>query len=112
MKSWRVIVILLLLTLLASCSSSEVRTFFVDNELTTNCPQVGNFGPRPDICLNVKFSQNDEWFGFSDEIKGFDYEPGYNYELLVRAVTFSYPAPDAFGTTYQLVRVVKKEAAQ
>jgi Domain of unknown function (DUF4377) len=112
MQSWRLVVTLFLITLLASCSHSEVKTFFVDNMLTTDCPSLGNFGSRPDTCLKVKFNQNDDWFGFSDEIQGFDYEQGYNYELLVRIVTFSLPAPDAFGSTYQLVQLVKKEVAQ
>lgn len=112
MKSWTFVATLLLITLLSSCTRSETKTFFVDSTLATDCPSVGNFGPIPDTCLKVRHNQNEDWRGFSDEIKGFDYEQGYNYELLVRIVTFSYPAPDAFSTTYQLARLVKKEAVQ
>jgi Domain of unknown function (DUF4377) len=112
MQSWKLVVTLILITLLASCSRSEVRTFFVDSTLATECPPAGNWGPKPDTCLKVRYNQSEDWFGFSNEIQGFDYEQGYNYELLVRIVTFSLPAPDAFSTTYQLARLVKKEAVQ
>lgn len=61
--------------------------------------------------LMSKFSQTDQWTAYSD-IEGFDYEPGYEYDLKVKVSMIDYPKgmEVCFGPScrYELLEVTSK----
>lgn len=92
----------------ASSSPSEPQdqalTLFVDAQ-TQTCVGVG-----PMDCLRVRKAPEQDWTLFYGAIEGFDYEPGYAYELRVTETPVENPPADASSIKTTLVEVVKKEA--
>ncbi|MCA9869300.1 MAG: META domain-containing protein [Anaerolineae bacterium] len=68
-------------------------------------------GVAPQICYQVKDTPDGEYTLFYDEIDGFEYEPGYDYELTVEKTTVPNPPADASAFQYTLVEVVNKTPA-
>jgi len=77
-------------------------TMFVAPE-TVDCVGVG-----PQTCLQVKYSEQEEWTLFYGSIEGFEYEPGFGYELLVDISQVENPPADASSLKYTLVEEVAK----
>lgn len=65
-------------------------------------------GAGPQKCLLVKENPDDEYSLFYDQIEGFDYEEGYEYELRVREDTVVEPPADASTIRWTLIEVVSK----
>lgn len=82
--------------------NGQTITMFVSPE-TADCVGVG-----PQTCLQVKYSPDEEWTLFYDEIDGFEYEPGFGYELLVEITEVENPPADASSLQYRLVELVAK----
>ena len=57
----------------------------------------------------IKKDSGAQWEMFDDSIKGFDYEPGYEYVIVVKVTMTPEPPEDAPDRTYSLVRIVSKE---
>jgi len=68
-----------------------------------NCVGVG-----PQSCMLIKENPEDEWTFFYDQIKGFKYEEGFTYELLVNEIPVPNPAADASSFRYELKNIVSK----
>lgn len=51
----------------------------------------------------------DQWNYFYEEIEGFEYEPGFIYDLKVRKITIENPPADASAIKYILVNVRDKQ---
>jgi heat shock protein HslJ len=66
-------------------------------------------GVAPQKCMLVKEDPKDDWTYFYDQIQGFDYEPGYEYELVVQEEKVENPPADASSLQWTLVEVVSKE---
>ncbi len=62
---------------------------YIDSE-TVEC-----VGVAPTTCLQVKFDKEAEWELFYDSIDGFEYEPGFEYELLITKTDVEDPPADA-----------------
>ena len=86
-------------------SSGGTITLYVGPELV-ECQ-----GVAPQQCMQVKDSPDGEWQNFFDPIVGFDYESGYEYELLVEKSVVENPPADASSFTYTLVEIVSKTPA-
>lgn len=67
-------------------------------------------GVSPQTCMLVKESAEDDWTYFYDQIEGFDYEPGYTYELIVTEIKVNNPAADASSVRYKLKELLSKVA--
>lgn len=65
-------------------------------------------GVAPRMCLQVKDSPDAEYGLFYDEIAGFEFEAGYEYELTVQREKRENVPADASAFTYTLVEVVSK----
>ncbi|HSH01368.1 MAG TPA: META domain-containing protein [Anaerolineae bacterium] len=90
---------------LAAFTAAEVKSLFVGSE-QADCVGVG-----PQKCLLVKDEAEGEYTYFYDSIVGFDWEAGYEYELLVSVVEINNPMlADASSLRYKLVDVVSKTA--
>jgi heat shock protein HslJ len=70
--------------------------------------KVDCVGVAPQTCMLVKESPNDKWGLYYDQIEGFDYEPGYEYELRIVEEKVDNPPADASSIRWVLVEVVSK----
>jgi len=68
-------------------------------------------GVGPMTCLLVKQPPDSNYQMFYSAIKGFDYVPGYEYELKVRVTERENVPADASKYEYQLLEVVTKKPA-
>jgi len=68
-------------------------------------------GVAPQQCMLVKDDPEGDWTLFYDRIEGFDYEEGYEYELLVSEQEIDNPPADASSIKWTLVEVVSKTAS-
>ena len=59
-------------------------------------------------CMLVKKAEGDEWELFYDGIKGFEYESGYTYTLLVEIREIAEPMADGSSIEYRLIKLVDK----
>lgn len=71
--------------------------------------QVNCQGGPQGKCYQVKYSASDEdWANFAEVIQGFEWEAGYEYELLLK-VTESRPRnSDFIFRSFELIEVVSK----
>lgn len=84
----------------------EEVTMYVGPE-TTEC-----VGEAIQTCLLIKFEPAAEWELFYDSIEGFEYEPGFEYQLLVDKYEVDNPPADASSIRYELKEIVHKVAIE
>ncbi|MBP6468806.1 MAG: META domain-containing protein [Chloroflexi bacterium] len=65
-------------------------------------------GVAPQTCMQVKDTPDGDYRLFYDQIQGFVFEEGFEYELRVRTETVENPAADASSLRYILVEEVSK----
>jgi heat shock protein HslJ len=98
--------LLLAATVLAACApiggGPATKTIYVGPY------QADCVGVAPQKCLLVKENPNDDWTMFYDQIEGFEYEPGYVYELQITEEKIENPPADASDTRWTLVEIVEK----
>ena len=78
------------------------KTIYVGPEL------VDCTGVAPQKCMLVKEDPDGEYTLFYDQIEGFNYEEGYEYELVVREEQVENPPADASSIKWILVEEVSK----
>lgn len=83
-------------------AEGEIVTLFVGPN------QVPCTGVAPQMCLQVKESADADYLLFYSNIEGFEFEAGYEYELLVNKQTVPNPPADASAFRWTLVEVVSK----
>lgn len=107
---------LVLIALMAACvpapvqpapvvTASETVTMYVGPELA-DCT-----GVAAQACLQVRGQPNEAYQLFYSPIAGFEYEPGYEYEITVKVEPVANPPADAPAYAYTLVEVVSKTPA-
>lgn len=94
----------LLSIFLVSCKTST-------ETLVIGPSKVPCTGGTPQDCLQVKKDRNGEWENFQGYIKGFDYEPGYQYTLAVEVSENNDGPADASVLSYTLKEVLEKKKA-
>lgn len=85
-----------------SAMQGETKTLFVGPQL------VDCVGVVPQQCLQVREDPTGEYQFFYSNIEGFTFEPGYEYELLVRVEQVENPPADGSSLRYTLVEIVNK----
>ncbi len=65
-------------------------------------------GVSPQMCFLMKNSPDGVWQYYHNEIEGFKYEEGYDYEILVNKKVIDNPPADGPSFVYKLVNIVKK----
>ena len=63
-------------------------------------------------CLQIRFDPSGERELLYDGIRGFDFEPGFEYTLLVRRHRIEDPPQDSSSIEYTLLRTVEKRAVE
>jgi heat shock protein HslJ len=100
------IYLILTLVSLMSCKSAVNK-----KTLWVNSSKVACVGVGPMQCLQVKFNASENWSNFYDAIEGFEYQPGFVYELEVQVDTLdkaNLPA-DKSIYVYKLLNVISKK---
>ncbi|MBN3581705.1 DUF4377 domain-containing protein [Algoriphagus aestuarii] len=92
-----------------SCQKEDetIETWWV-NSAKKDCVGVG-----PMSCLQIHKGENldsQDWQFFYNSISGFEYEPGYIYQIKVKVTPKAEPIPaDASSLSYELVEILSKE---
>jgi len=102
-----------LAVLLSACAQSaeapqETERPGVEKTVYVGSQMVDCVGVAPQKCLLVKESMEDEYRMFYDTIAGFEFEPGYEYELIVREEQVENPPADASSINWTLVKIVNR----
>ncbi|MGB0386655.1 MAG: DUF4377 domain-containing protein [Ardenticatenaceae bacterium] len=87
-----------------SANMAVEKTVFIGAE-QVDC-RAGAGGPRK--CLLIKDDPNAEWEFFYDNIAGFEWQEGIEYELRVRITPVENPPADASSLTYELIEIVNQ----
>ncbi|WP_204141387.1 DUF4377 domain-containing protein [Halomicronema sp. CCY15110] len=80
----------------------EIVTLYVGPE-TVDCVGVG-----PQTCLQVRYEPDGDYELFYSRIEGFEYAPGYAYELLVQKTPVENPPADGSSIEWMLVEVISQ----
>ena len=99
---------------LASCSDDDDKDITKEINMSVSAePGImyglfDSMGEHPIECMRV---MSEDWPGqwqtlYFDEIKGFTYERGHEYELRVKRTILANPPADASDRTYELVRIL------
>lgn len=104
----------LFLSLAFSCSSTESAVTEDVFKMRVNSFTVECVGETEGTCLLIQVGDTigtDNWelFYYEDDITGFEYEPGYIYDLLVKKIPVPDPPADASAFLYELVEIVSKQ---
>ncbi len=59
-------------------------------------------------CMLTRRSESEEWTYFYGEIRGFTYEPGYEWTLRVKTRHIANPPADGSSIEYRLLEVIQK----
>ena len=84
-------------------SDSEERTMFVGPVLVV-CQ-----GEGPQKCMLVRENPEDEYTLFYDQIEGFDFEEGFEYELEVEVEQVADPPAGGSSLKWTLIRILNKQ---
>ena len=60
-------------------------------------------------CYLVRQNSREEWGNFYAPIEGLEYEPGYEYKILVLRMPLANPPMDGADSAYRLIRILSKE---
>ncbi|MFY0607047.1 MAG: DUF4377 domain-containing protein [Cyclobacteriaceae bacterium] len=100
-----------IMLLFSGCSDEMIAENIVDmrvNHYTVTCEgaSIGN-------CLLVQEgdqigSVDWDYFYFENSIEGFDYEPGFIYDLKIKKTTIENPPADGSSILYELVKIQSK----
>ena len=94
-----------LLVLLAPLGLLAQKKIIYINHETQNCT-----GVAPQKCLQYRYKPTETWKLLYGGIKGFSYEPGYNYKLQITETKLKKPAADQSNVQRKLVKILSKEA--
>jgi heat shock protein HslJ len=89
-----------------SCDNTTKDKMMFINSYKVDCTGVGKMQ-----CLQVKYTDSDNWIYFYDTIEGFDFKPGYLYqiEVSIEAIdTFTLPS-DKSNLKFTLKKVISKQ---
>jgi heat shock protein HslJ len=87
-------------------ASAQKTLKMLVHEAPQNCQRM-----MPQQCLNVKINGAKEWELFYDRIQGFEYQPGYVYQIVVIETPRPEPVPaDLSKMTYKLSKIVSQKA--
>ncbi|MCA9928993.1 MAG: DUF4377 domain-containing protein [Anaerolineales bacterium] len=83
---------------------------FTEKTVLVGAEKVDCVGVGPQECYLVKENADDEWTYYYDEIIGFTWEPGYEYELKIRETRLLNPPADGSSIIWSLISVVSQTA--
>ncbi len=121
MKIWRIAFAMLAAFSLTSCSSDDDNEDKVEQVTVYVSSETGVyydmwFDPErenPIIGMQIREEGNSVWRTVSlYTIKGFTYEKGNEYKLLVKKTTLANPPQDASNIRYELISIVSQRKVE
>lgn len=110
MKTKHLLFALIALLMLSSCNflkKSDYKTIYI-GPVTQPCSTES----METECLQIKWTNDQaEWENFFGQIEGFNFEAGYEYQLIVKEEKVENPPADAASVKYKLIREVSKVKA-
>lgn len=113
MKNWLIVILVFLIIFFglilfgrAYGGNESLVTLYVGPQ-TGECKEASN-----KRCLRVKYSKESEYQNFNDDIVGFSYNPGYEYEILVEKQYLGDVPADSSSFQYQYVSTINKSEKQ
>lgn len=100
------------LWLAIACRSSYPVAQSVTLDLTVASETRIGYGVGPQTCMLVKYSSGEPWQYMYSEIEGFEYEPGYEYQLVVLRTERKNPPQDASRYCFSLKKILSKKKVQ
>lgn len=100
------------LWLAIACRSSYPVAQSVTLDLTVASETRIGYGVGPQTCMLVKYSSREPWQYMYSEIEGFEYEPGYEYQLVVLRTERKNPPQDASRYCFSLKKILSKKKVQ
>ncbi len=95
-----------------SSAPAEAAKAGVEKTIYVAAETVPCVGVAPQDCLQIKESPDAEWQRFYDQIEGFTFEPGFEYELRVREEQVANPPADASSRRLVLLEEVSRTAVK
>ncbi|MGF1554881.1 DUF4377 domain-containing protein [Paucihalobacter sp.] len=92
-----------LLFLFLSCNKDVNETMYVSGK-TINCP-----GVIEKECLQIKYSLEEDYINFYDDIEGFQHDKGTDYIIKIKRTEVNNPPADDSKYKYSLVEVLEKK---
>ena len=111
LKLWRIAFMMLAAFSLASCSSVDDDKDIVEQVTIFVSAETGTYQNVPDnnyvegMMIRTKGESAFYCVSFQ-EISGFTYERGHEYELLVKRTTLANPPQDSGSIRYELIHIV------
>jgi hypothetical protein len=102
-KYW---VVVLVAMSLAACDKPVEDHASVTIEVAAQ--QVACTGITQQRCFKVRFASDQPWKLFYGKIKGFDYQPGFQYQLEVKQQHQKQADPRQSELSWELVQVLKR----
>ncbi|WP_447642623.1 MULTISPECIES: META domain-containing protein [Chitinophagaceae] len=99
------IIYTLILALTGQLAIAQKNITLTIKENKVSCTGVGQME-----CYQVRYGKSKQWEYFHNAIKGFSYEPGYRYKILVTETPRPKPMPaDASSVTYTFKKLLLKK---
>ncbi len=92
--------------------SNGFLNFIIDTPMETTLFVAPQFAEcvtmESQKCVQVRYTAASDWQNFFDEIEGFTYEPGFDYQLRVLVEPDTAVLPEGSFLAYKLLEVVSK----
>lgn len=96
-------------SLISACQKDKVNNDMTIKQIQVAPQLVDCVGVGPMKCMKIK-EQDQDWQLFYSSIEGFQFEPGYQYQLEVKVTEKQQPIPaDASSRQWTLVKVINKQ---
>lgn len=111
MKIYVQVLLVLLLACSSGCSGDDdIQPQIIDMRI--NHYQGTGIGEGPVLTFLIQEGEDigtDDWENFYSQVEGFDYEPGYIYDLSVIRPRIDNPPADGSSLKYKLNEIVSRE---
>lgn len=96
---------------LAACTAPSPTPAGIEKTIFVGPELVDCVGVAPQQCMQIKENPEGEYTLFYGTIEGFEFEPGYTYELRVLVTEVPNPPADSSSLKYSLIEELSKTPA-
>ncbi|SEV81332.1 protein of unknown function [Prevotella aff. ruminicola Tc2-24] len=113
MKTARIVILFFALLSFVACDSNDEVIDKTEQIILYVSAETGTYQNVPDNNyvegMRIKEKGESQWICVSfQEISGFTFENGYEYELLVNKIIVANPPQDAGNVKYELIKVISQ----
>lgn len=104
-KLKQLLIIFVTVLCISSCEDSE-KNLGKEKTYTVASKRIDCEGVATQKCYLIKKNGEQNWNYFYSEIIGFNYEEGFEYELLISETPIENPLQDTSSIAYKLLKVI------